>query len=77
MLKAVGASVFPVANTLVDAVKGVSSTVKSYKARNYKAPVDNEPKVKVKSKITRRWKGWDEQFWLEKELKNKNIHAIR
>mgnify|MGYP000008524653 CR=1 FL=1 len=53
MVKAVGASIFPVANTLVDAVKGVSSTVKAYKARNYKAPVDDEPKVKVKSKITK------------------------
>ena len=50
MLKALGASVFPVASTLVDAVKGVSNTAKAYKARNYNASVNDEPKVKVESK---------------------------
>jgi len=49
VLKAVGASIFPVANTVVDTIKGVSKTVKAYKARNYKASVDSEPKVKKTS----------------------------
>jgi hypothetical protein len=53
VLKAVGASIFPVANTVVDTIKGVSKTVKAYKARNYKAPVDSEPKIKVKSQVTK------------------------
>jgi hypothetical protein len=53
VLKAVGASIFPVANTVVDTIKGVSETVKAYKTRNYKAPVDSEPKIKVKSQVTK------------------------
>lgn len=53
VLKTIGATIFPVANTVVDAVKGVSKTVKAYKARNYKAPVDSEPKIKVKSQVTK------------------------
>ena len=53
MLKAVGASIFPVASTIIDGVKGVSNTVQAYKARGYKASVDDKPKVKVKSKVTK------------------------
>jgi hypothetical protein len=53
VLKTIGATIFPVANTVVDAVKGASRTVKAYKARNYKDPVDNEPKVEVKSQVTK------------------------
>jgi len=53
VLKAASSTVFPIANTIIDGIKGVSKTVKAYKARNYKAPVDSEPKIKVKSQVTK------------------------
>lgn len=53
VLKTIGATIFPVANTIVEGVKGASNTVKAYKARNYKAPIEDEPKTKVKSQITK------------------------
>ena len=49
VLKAASSTVFPIANTIIDGIKGVSNTVKAYKARNYKDSIDSEPKVKKTS----------------------------